>query len=303
MRQLLVSVLLAAPLAHAADYAMEGPRTVSIASTEIRAAISPDGARIVWGSPDREGGPGGWDLWQARRDGEAWIDPQPLALNTAAKEFDPAFSADGRWLYFFSNRDGGYGGGDLYRAAVTADGYGAAENLGAGVNGAGDEWAPLPSADGTALLFASDGFGGAGGHDLFVARWDGTRWSEPRGVDGVNTAADEFDGTWIADGRGLVFARSNDADAEPIALWTSSCDGRRWRAPAPLALPFAGGDYVLGPTVDPTRPREMLISAAAPSPRAGGLDIYRIPVPDTDGLPGCDAHAADARGSARVEPD
>ena len=79
-----------------------------------------------------------------------------------ANDFNPMFSADGRWLYFFSNRDGGRGGDDLYRAPVLADGsFGPVANLGPGVNSAGNEWAPTPSRDGRHLLFSSDGLGGA----------------------------------------------------------------------------------------------------------------------------------------------
>ena len=77
--------------------------------------------------------------------------------------------------------------------AVAADGtFGTPESLGAGVNSAGDEWAPTPSRDGKRLLFASNGLGGRGRHDLFVARWDGRAFVDPQPVAGVNTAADEF---------------------------------------------------------------------------------------------------------------
>src|SRR5690606_17674968 len=118
------------------------------------------------------------------------------------------FSADGRWLYFFSNRPGGRGGDDLYRAPVQAHGFGAAENLGPAVNTPGDEWAPTVSADGKRLLFASDGHGGAGRHDLLVARWDGRAFVDPRPVAGIDSAEDEFDAAWLGDGRAIVFARS-----------------------------------------------------------------------------------------------
>lgn len=275
--------------AQTTDFSLEGEGVVSTAGSEVRASVSPDGRRIVWGSTDREGGAGGWDLWQARRRDGRWVDPRPLSVNSPANDFDPLFSADGRWLYFFSNRDGGHGGDDLYRAPVLDDGgFGAAENLGAGVNGAGDEWAPTPSADGRHLLFASDSFGGAGRHDLLVARWDSDRFVDPRPVPGINTAGDDFDAAWIAGGRAIVFARSANADEEPIRLWLAHCDGTRYAEAAPWALPFNGEDgYTLGPTVDPGRPGEMLVSGAAAAPRAGKLDIYRVPTPASSGRPGC----------------
>lgn len=286
--------LLAAGLAVAgsaaalAEFGIEGMGVVSTPHTEIRASVSPDGDSIVWGSPDRPGGAGGWDLWQARLQDGRWQDPQPLPVNSAANDFDPMFSADGRWLYFFSNRDGGFGGDDLYRVALREDGFGAVENLGPGVNGPGDEWAPAPNADGTRLLFASDRPGGAGGHDLWVARWDGSAFVDPQPLPGVNTARDEFDAAWLEGGASVVFARSEDAQSKPVRLWLAACDGRRYAAAAPLPLSFnTEGGWTLGPVVDAHAPGELLVSGAAPAPHAGRLDIYRLRAPTPGGKPGC----------------
>ncbi len=271
------------------EFGIEGMGVVSTPRAEVRASVSPDGRRIVWGSTDRPGGTGGWDLWQATlRDGR-WQDPRPLAVNSAKNDFDPAFSADGKWLYFFSNRDGGFGGDDLYRAPVLPDGgFGAAANLGAGVNGKGDEWAPTPSADGARLLFASDGFGGAGRHDLFVARWDGKAFVGPAPVPGIDTAADEFDAAWLGDGRAIVFARSDDVENAPIRLWLAQCDGAAYVDPQPLALSFNTQDgATLGPVVDLSKPSELLVSGVAKAPKAGKLDIYRMRAPAVTGKSGC----------------
>lgn len=284
-----LSLLSATVMAQLAEFGIEGMGVVSTPATEVRATVSPDGQRIVWGSTDRSGGAGGWDLWQARLDGKRWLDPQPLPINTPDKDFDPFFSADGRWLYFFSNRAGGQGGDDLWRAPVKADGgWGEPENLGPGVNTRGDEWAPASSADGQRLLFASNGHGGAGRHDLFVAHWDGKAFVAPQPVPGINTAADEFDAAWLEDGRAILFARSTDVDAQPIQLLLAQCDGQRYGAAAAWTLSFNTADAAtLGPVVDWSRPREVLVTGAARSPRAGKLDIYRALAPQVTGTAGC----------------
>jgi outer membrane protein OmpA-like peptidoglycan-associated protein len=76
---------------------------------------------------------------------------------------------DGTELYFASNRPGGYGGVDLYKATKLANGdFGNAVNLGSTVNTAGNELFPHPAKDGK-FFFASDGHPGLGKLDLFVA--------------------------------------------------------------------------------------------------------------------------------------
>lgn len=286
---LLGSLLSAAVMAQLAEYGIEGMGVVSTPASEVRATVRPDGQHIVWGSPDRSGGAGGWDLWQARLQDKRWSEAQPLPLNSAANDFDPMFSADGRWLYFFSNRPGGQGGDDLYRAAVQADGtFGAVEWLGAGVNGQGDEWAPTPSADGRSLMFASDGFGGAGRHDLFVAHWNGNAFVDPQPVPGINTADDEFDATWIDGGTAILFARSKNVDSAPIRLHLAHCDGQRYANIAPWSSSLNPEDgHTRGPSIDASRPKELLVTGSARAPKAGRLDIYRTLVPESRGKAGC----------------
>ena len=64
------------------------------------------------------GGLGGYDLYMSLRMEEGWSEPVNLgpAVNSEDHEMGPCLSADGRWLYFSSNRPGGMGGYDIYRA-------------------------------------------------------------------------------------------------------------------------------------------------------------------------------------------
>lgn len=76
--------------------------------------------------------------------------------------------------------------------------------LGTSINTPGMETAPFLSADGHSLYFSSDGMGGSGGGDIFLARrlddtW--TNWSEPINLGpAVNTPG--FDGHFITDAQG-----------------------------------------------------------------------------------------------------
>ncbi|WP_434990282.1 TolB-like protein [Xanthomonas melonis] len=283
---LAASLLFAPSASGLAEFGIEGMGVVSTPANEARATLSPDGQRIVWAS-DRAGGTGGWDLWQAHLRGGRWQDAQPLPINTVQDESTPLFSADGRWLLFASSRPGGAGGDDLYRVPVDTQGsLGAVQSLGAAINGPGNERAPTLSLDGTRLLFASDGHGGAGGLDLFVARWDGRAFAATEPLRGINTAADEADAAWLADGRGLVWARGR-ADG-PGQLLLAACKDGAYGPGQPLQLSFNGPqERTFGAVVDTAKPGELLVTGSARAPRAGQLDIYRMKVPAVDGELSC----------------
>lgn len=190
------------------------PGVVCSAQPDVRFTVSPDGRTALWGSIEREGGRGGFDVWQATRSDSGWSDPRPASFSTDANEFDPAFSADGLAVLFFSDRPGGLGGDDLWSVACdpVSGAFGEPVNLGAGLNTAGDEWAPGESPDGSALLFCSNGRGGAGGQDLFVCRRAGAGWGEAENLSALNSPADDFDAAWLPGGT-VVFARGGGDDA------------------------------------------------------------------------------------------
>ncbi|EGD10966.1 periplasmic component of the Tol biopolymer transport system [Xanthomonas vesicatoria ATCC 35937] len=259
---------------------------VSTPANEAHATLSPDGQRIVWAS-DRAGGAGGWDLWQAHLQGGRWQDAQPLSLNTAQDEITPLFSADGRWLLFASSRSGGAGGSDLYRVPVDAQGgLGAVQSLGIAINSRGNERAPSLSLDGTRLLFASDGHGGAGGLDVFVAHWDGRAFAAPAPLRDINTADDELDAAWLGDGRGLLWARG--AIDGPSQLLLTACSNGHYAQGQPVPLSFNGPqERTFGAVVDAAKPGELLVTGRARAPRAGQLDIYRMKAPAAEGDASC----------------
>jgi hypothetical protein len=160
--------------------------------------ISPDGQTLHFSSIRPVDGQERTDaeLWRVRRTpGGGWGEPEHLgAVNSPADELYSSVSAAGT-LYFASERAGGLGGWDIYRARPRpGGGYGPAENVGAPVNTAGWEFNPAITPNERTLLFTGlDRDGGAGYGDIWASRRLPGGWSEPAGVGPiVNTAADEY---------------------------------------------------------------------------------------------------------------
>jgi Tol biopolymer transport system component len=71
---------------------------------EFEAWIAPDERYLVFSALHRAGGVGGYDLFVSHRRDGRWQPAQPLAINTAASEYNESVSPDGKWLYFSSTR-------------------------------------------------------------------------------------------------------------------------------------------------------------------------------------------------------
>ncbi|MBX2903474.1 MAG: PD40 domain-containing protein [Chitinophagales bacterium] len=105
----------------------------------------------------------------------------------------PTLTADGKTLYFASDKPGGQGGVDLYVTHRQIGGeWSVPENLGADINTSGDEMFPYIAEDST-LYFASNGHAGLGGLDVFSASQRGGKWSAPENVGyPINSNKDDF---------------------------------------------------------------------------------------------------------------
>ncbi|MGH6695756.1 TolB family protein [Sphingopyxis sp.] len=278
---LALSLLAAAPAVEIVGEAeLFAPGIASTDHSEVRLTISPDGRTALWFSRNRPGGPGGYDIWIARRAGTGWAagwtPATPISFNSPGRDFDPAFSRDGRFVFFCSDRPGGMGKDDLYRVAVTAEGFGTPENLGQKVNSAASEYAPMLSPDGRHLLFSSDRPGGAGRHDLYTARSKGRSFAAAVPLPGaINTPADEFDASFLADSRTLVFARAPSMQDDRVDLFAAT--SRSGRYDAGMILPLAVNDPVkdsYGPMLDWSAPDRLTFSGQKGG--AQSMELYRI---------------------------
>ncbi len=157
--------------------------------------FSPDGKTMVFarGNSGKKKGTADVNLYITRSRRSGWTEPRMLNINNPGYwDSSPAFSRDGRTLYFASNRPGGYGGTDIYSARMNARGrFYDVKNLGREINTAGNDMFPYISDDGH-MYFASDGHPGFGGLDLFVATRKSGQTTVKNLGEPINSNADDF---------------------------------------------------------------------------------------------------------------
>jgi len=187
-------------------------------------SLSQDGKFLFFTGCNRPDGLGRCDIYVAQKKGDDWGKPFDLSppVNTPGWEAQPSISADGRTLYFVSNRAGGYGGYDIWKSTLTDKGWGEPENLGPNINTAYNEQSPFIHADDSTLYFCSNGWPGLGGMDLFVSRLgkDG-KWQKPENLGyPINTNGDESGLTLSANGKDAFFSSNNLSSTGGYDIYT-----------------------------------------------------------------------------------
>lgn len=130
-------------------------------------ALSNDGQKLFLYRDDRTNGGG---VFVSRLQGTEYSTPEPVAgyINTRHWEGSASMSADEKTIYFSSDRPGGKGGKDIYKATLMSDStWGNVMNMGPAVNTPYDDDAPFIHPDGQTLIFSSKGHNSMGGYDIF----------------------------------------------------------------------------------------------------------------------------------------
>jgi hypothetical protein len=165
----------------------------------------------------------GLDLWRVSRDASMkWQTPQrlPEPVNSPGREWFPRLGADG-WLYFGSDRAGGFGKTDLWRARE-ARGTWSVENLGPSINTPANEYEAEISADGQSMIVMTD-------DGLYQSALRDGRW-QPRArlPAAINVNATEVGALFSPSGRSLLFARDTGKEKSgEFILWKRG-DAEDW---------------------------------------------------------------------------
>ncbi len=188
-------------------------------------SLSVDGRTMYFTGCSWPGGYGRCDIYVNRKRGRKWLYPEHLDrnVNTSSWEAQAVVSADGKKLFFASNRPGGKGGSDLWMCYRNPDGrWGKAINLGDSINTSGNEMAPFLHPDGRTLYFSSNGRPGLGGYDLYMSRLDAAgHWSKAVNLGyPVNTKADEINLFVSLDGRRAWLSSDRDTTHTGYDIYT-----------------------------------------------------------------------------------
>jgi outer membrane protein OmpA-like peptidoglycan-associated protein/tetratricopeptide (TPR) repeat protein len=179
--------------------------------------ISVDGRLLVFTRCDPRAGMGGCDLYFSAYKYGQWSDPEKIkgAVNSSAWDAQPSLSADGKTLYFASDRPGGFGKRDIWMSRQNKNGeWKKPVNLGETINTNANDQCPFIHADNQTLYFCSEGLPGMGGIDLYFAQKDSSGgWAKPQNIGfPINTTANEGTLTVSIDGKTAYYASDKDPD-------------------------------------------------------------------------------------------
>lgn len=170
--------------------------TINTNSHDAAIAISPDGFMLFIYKDD---GITHGDIFVSYALGNnEFTPPQKLKgeVNSYSWEGSCSITPDGTTLYFSSERPGGYGGKDLYKATLRPDSsWGNITNLGSAINTPYDEDAPFIHPDGITLYFSSKGHNSMGDYDIFVSKMNpnDSAFQQPENLGyPINTPADDI---------------------------------------------------------------------------------------------------------------
>ncbi|MCK9561737.1 MAG: OmpA family protein [Bacteroidales bacterium] len=209
------------------DGAWETPKLVRELSTpstnDAPVSLSADGTKLIFFR--------GGTLYFSNKLANGWGQGVSVSneINNAQWSADAMITSDGNALIFSSIRDDGYNyytdpsfvvryyhgtylhQSDIYVSLRTPDGWGTPQNLGPVINTKYTDRSPFLHPDMKTLYFSSDGHGGLGGLDVFMATrlsdtcWD--CWSKPVNLGKeINTHEDNWGYRITTDGKYAFYA-------------------------------------------------------------------------------------------------
>lgn len=147
------------------------------------ASLTPDGNTLFLTRWTIAGGKKMSSIYSSHKTDKGWSEPVLLDSLINAAGYDsqqPFVMPDGKYLLYASDKNGGYGGFDLWYAEMDASGKPVrTANMGEVINTANDEQAPYYHAASGTLVFSANGRVGMGGYDFFYSKGSIDNWTDP----------------------------------------------------------------------------------------------------------------------------
>ena len=275
----MLKVVLAAAMAAAGAYAPVELANVSSLKNDYNPSFDRAERTMVFARSEAEFQTA--RIFVSEKRGARWSDPAPIAFSDARySDTDPWLTADGRTLYFISNRptptDPAQKDIDIWRARRTAAGWSAPEHLGDIINSKGPELG-VEFHDGV-LTFASVRKGGQGGLDIYASRLgpNGFEAPQPLGAP-FNTAESDSDFTVSADRKRAAFWRGSGGKG---SIYLARREGAGWSAPVRLPDVINHGPFNFTPSFSRDARKLWFASTASRDGQEQGLaDIYVAELP------------------------
>jgi hypothetical protein len=224
---------------------------------------------------------GCWASWRAGS--PAVIDVTPVAsINGAANAKNPFLMSDGTTLYFASDRPGGFGGSDFWRAVrpTPTDAFGPAEHV-ASLSTSSDEGRVELTADGRSGVLSSNRPGGAGSYDLWGiernAAGSATEFTvSETGMAALETAGADKDAHLVDSGRRIYYS------VDQTRLLVSERDATNTYS---AGVPIAGLENLAMPADPVPSPDERVIVFSLGAPTSDLYVATRSSVDEPFGAP------------------
>jgi len=145
-----------------------------------------------------------------RKEDGVWTGPEVAAFSGEYSDLEPAFSPDGKKLFFVSNRpleaNGSTKDYDIWMIERLQNGWSEPSDIGSPINTETNEFYPSISQNGT-LYFTASYDGGQGGEDIYFSRFETGRFAEPENLGpAINTERNEFNAFVAPDETYLIFS-------------------------------------------------------------------------------------------------
>ena len=184
--------------------------------------FTPNGSMLIYRNIMKVTGSG--DIYVSKKSKSGrWGNPKPLLekedkkisdkINSSYFESSASMTADGKAIYFISERPGGLGRADIYEVIKTGAVWGEPKNIGEAINTVNDEKCVFISLDGSKLYFSSNGYKNSlGSYDIYMSeKTEAGVWGEAKNLGyPINTVKEEKTISVSPDGKTLYISAYYD---------------------------------------------------------------------------------------------